>query len=168
MRKSVFKRVGAFALIAVMSLSTVGCGDDNGDSDLLEYDERPITERFNKNFRYISAVKSMTKGGIKNATIGIHKPLRIQNYCNSNGEIIIPGRLNTHKITVENAEIRHYITKTIGEFYKRLIRGWPAMNHGEGYKKFVDHRINYFFSLNKITRIKFDKIYPLITDKLLL
>ena len=29
MRKSVFKRVGAFALIAVMSLSTVGCGDDN-------------------------------------------------------------------------------------------------------------------------------------------
>ncbi len=62
-----------------------------------------------------------------------------------------------------------YITKTIGEFYKRLIRGWPCMKHGsDNYYNFVDNRIEYFFTLNNITKIKFDKVYALITDKRLL
>lgn len=90
-----------------------------GDSGLLNYDERPIKERFTKNFRYILAIKTIVKGGIKHAKMHIHRSLNVQNYCNSNGEKIIPGDIYTDKITVEKAEIRHYITKTIGEFYKR-------------------------------------------------
>jgi hypothetical protein len=137
-----------------------------GDSGLLDYDERPIKERFTKNFRYILAIKTIVKGGIKNAKMHIHRSLNVQNYCNSNGEKIIPGDIYTDKITVENAEIRHYITKTIGEFYKRLIRGWPCMKHGsDNYYKFVNHRIDYFFDLNEVTKEKFNKVYSLITDK---
>ena len=140
-----------------------------GDSDLLDYDGRFIKERFTKNFRYISAIKTIVKGGMKNAKMEIHKSLNVKNYCDSDGRKIISGDFFTDKITVENAEIRHYITKTIGEFYKRLIRGWPCVKNGsDNYYYFVNNRIEYFFTLNNITKIKFDKVYPLITDKKLL
>ena len=137
-----------------------------GDSDLLDYDERPMVERFINNFRYILSMKTIVKGGIKNAKMEIHKSLNVKNYCNSDGKKIIPREFSTEKITVENAEMRHYITKTIGEFYKRLIRGWPCLKHSsKNYHKLVDQRIALFFILNKINKTKFDKVYPLITDK---
>ncbi len=79
-----------------------------GDSDLLDYDERPIIERFTKNFRYISAIKTIVKGGMKYAKMEIHKSLNVKNYCNSDGEKIISGDFFKDKITVENAEIRLY------------------------------------------------------------
>lgn len=140
-----------------------------GDSDLLFYDKRPLSERFIKNYRYCKSMKSFVKGGIKNAKMNIHRSYNIKNYCNSEGQRIEPGNYYTPNISVDSAEIKHYITKTIDEFYKRLIKGWPNTKVGtESYYKFVDNRIQYFFSLNKITKIKFDKIYHLIKDKNLL
>ena len=56
---------------------------------MLDYDERPIKERFTKNFRYILAIKTIVKGGIKHAKMNIHRSLNVQNYCNSNGEKIL-------------------------------------------------------------------------------
>ena len=43
------------------------------------------------------------------------------------------------------------------------------MKHGsDNYYKFVNHRIDYFFSLNEVTKNKFEKVSSLITDKTLL
>ena len=50
--------------------------NEYGDSDLLEFDNRSIFQRFTKS-RYGICGKSLTRGGIKNAKIDIYKPLII-------------------------------------------------------------------------------------------
>ena len=130
-----------------------------GDSDLLDYDERPITKRFTKNFRYTHSMKFIVKGGIKDAKMNIHRPYNIERYCNSNGQNIIPKSFLTPKITVETAEIRHYLTKSIGEFFKKIKRGWPSTELGsKSYHKFMNFRIKTFFELNKIIKAKYNKV----------
>lgn len=78
-----------------------------GDSDLLNYDGRPLSERFTKRSRFCFSMKSFVKGGIKNATIDIHRPINIRYHCNSKGEIIVPTSYFTHNLSIENAVIRH-------------------------------------------------------------
>ena len=121
-----------------------------GDSDLLYYDDRPLSERFTKASRFCFSMKSFVKGGIKNATMDIHRPINIKYYCNSKGEIIVPASYSTHNLSIENAEIRHYITKTIDEFIIRIKKGWPLSIVGSReYYYNVNYRIKYFFSINK-------------------
>lgn len=135
-----------------------------GDSDLLNYDSRPVFERFNKNFKYMTVVKTFVRGGIKNAIMGLHRSFNISRYCNSAGKKIIPKGVRTKDLEIRNAEIRHYITKTVEEFYQRLKRGWPDMIIGSPqYYKFIEHRINYFFLINRITKRKLDVILPIIS-----
>ena len=135
-----------------------------GDSDLLHYDDRPVTKRFNSS-RYCLSMKSFLKGGIKNARMDVHRPLNIKYYCNSKGEIIVPASYFTYNLSIENAEIRHYITKTIDEFIMRIKKGWPLSKVGEAdYYKKINDRTKYFFSINKITEYKLNKIFPFIED----
>ena len=140
-----------------------------GDSDLLYYDKRPLSQRFTKNFVYLNFMKTIVRGGLKNAFMWLHRSFFITNYCDSEGNNITPGIVYTKDLKVKRAEFRHYITKTIGEFYIRLLRGWPDMSYGsKRYYEFVEKRIKNFFSLNKLTKKKFDIICPLIKNKKLL
>ena len=140
-----------------------------GDSDLLYYDNRTVQERFKTNFRYIVSMKSIVKGGIKNAIIDIHRPYNIANFCNCEGKFINPKDYSTDGLEIKSAEIRHYITKSLHEFYKRLIKGWPHVKYNSSdYFNFVNNRIAYYFSLNKITRIKFNLLSPLVNSQILL
>ena len=137
-----------------------------GDSDLLHYDSRPVFERFWKNYKYMTVVKTFVRGGIKNANMRLHRSFNISRYCNSAGKKVTPKGVRTNDLEIKNAEIRHYITKTIEEFYLKLLKGWPDMKTGtERYFKFIEHRIKYFFQLNRITQRKFEIIYPLIKNK---
>ena len=104
--------------------------NDYGDSDLIEYDNRSIFKRFTKS-KYERCGKSLTRGGIKNAKINIHKPLFISNYCNSKGESeeLYKDKIFSSKIMIDNAEIKHFITKSLGEFYQRLVKGWPCVKN---------------------------------------
>jgi hypothetical protein len=141
--------------------------NEYGDSDLLKYDDRPIFKRFTKS-RYGICGKSFTRGGIKNAKIGIHKPLYINNYCNSDGESeeLYKNKISSSKIVVNNVEIKHFITKSFEEFYQRLINGCPlAKKFSKGYYEFIEKRIRYYFSLNKITEYKYNKLKPLIINE---
>ena len=140
-----------------------------GDSDLFFYDNRTVQERFKINFRYIACMKSFVKGGIKRAIMDIHRPYNIKKFCNSEGKFINPKDYATNELEIKSAEIRHYITKSLNEFYKRLIKGWPHVKYNSSdYYYFVDHRIEYFFNLNKITREKFNLLSPLIKSQILL
>ena len=137
-----------------------------GDSDLLDYDSRPVFERFWKNYKYMTVIKSFVRGGIKTAKMDLHRSFNISRYCNSAGKKITPKGVRTNDLEIKNAEIRHYITKTIEEFCQKLLKGWPDMEVGsERYKKFIKHRIYYFFLLNKVTKRKIKIIYPLIKNK---
>jgi hypothetical protein len=141
--------------------------NEYGDSDLLEYDNRSILKRFTKS-RYGICGKSLTRGGLKNAKIDIHKPLYINNYCNSEGgnEELFKDKISSSKIVVNDAEIKHFITKSLEEFYQRLIKGWPSIKKfSKGYYEFVEGRIRYYFSLNKITEYKYNKLKPLIINE---
>ena len=141
--------------------------NEYGDSDLLKYDNRSIFKRFTIS-RYIICGKSLTRGGIKNAKIDIHKPLYINKYCNSKGESeeLNKNKISSSKILVNDAEIKHFITKSLEEFYQRLIKGWPCVKKfSKGYYEFVEGRIRYYFSLNKINEYKFNKLKPLIINE---
>ena len=138
-----------------------------GDSDLLKYDNRSIFKRFTKS-RYGICGKSLTRGGIKNAKIDIYKPLYINNYCNSEGESeeLYKSKISSSKIVVNDAEIKHFITKSLEEFYQRLVKGWPSVKKfSRSYYEFVEGRIRYYFSLNKITEYKYNKLKPLIINE---
>ena len=87
-----------------------------GDSDLLNYDKRPLFIRFVKTYRFSPSIKTFVRGGIKNAIMDIHRSYNIKYYCNSEGKIIIPSAYDIKELSIENAEIKHYITKTIDEF----------------------------------------------------
>lgn len=128
---------------------------DLGDSDLLTYDNRSLFERFNKNYRYVSSMKSFVRGGLKNIKMDIHRSYKVKTFCNSEGEIENPGDYFTNSFTKKNAIINHYITKSTEEFYNRLVKGWPHVKHFSlAYHNFVDNRIKNYFDINKITKEK--------------
>jgi len=141
--------------------------NEYGDSDLLKYDNRSIFKRFTQS-RYITCGKSITRGGIKNARISIHKPLYINNYCNSKGESeeLYKNEIFTSKIIVDSAEIKHFITKSLEEFCQRLVKGWPSIKKfSKGYYKFVEDRIRYYFNINKITEYKYNILKSFIINE---
>ena len=132
--------------------------NEYGDSDLLKYDNRSIFKRFTQS-KYIACGKSLTRGGIKNAKIDIHKPLYINNYCNSEGESeeLYKDKIFISKIAVDSAEIKHFITKSLEEFCQRLTKGWPSIKiFSKSYYQFVEERIRYYFSINNITEYKYN------------
>ena len=138
--------------------------NEYGDSDLLKYDNRSIFKRFTQS-KYIACGKSLTRGGIKNAKIDIHKPLYINNYCNSEGESeeLYKDKIFISKLAVDSAEIKHFITKSLEEFCQRLEKGWPSIiKFSKGYYDFVEERIKYYFSLNEITEYKYNIFLKLI------
>ena len=141
--------------------------NEYGDSDLLKYDNRSIFKRFIKS-QYRTCGKSLIRGGIKNARIDIHKPLYINNYCNSKGESeeLYKNKIFSSKIVVDNAELKHFTTKSLEEFCQGLIKGWPNIKKfSKGYYEYVEGRIRYYFSLNKITEYKYNKLKSFIINE---
>lgn len=141
--------------------------NEYGDSDLLKYDNRSIFKRFTKS-QYRTCGKSLTRGGIKNAKIDIHKPLYINNYCNSKGESeeLYKDKIFTSKIAVDSAELKHFITKSLEEFCQRLEKGWPSIKKfSKGYYEFIEVRIRYYFSINKITEYKYNILKSFIINE---
>lgn len=141
--------------------------NEYGDSDLLKYDNRSIFKRFTQS-QYGLCGKSLTRGGIKRAKIDIHKPLYINNYCNSDGESeeLYKNKIFTSKIAVDNAELNHFITKSLEEFCQRLVKDLPSIKKfSKGYYEFAEERIKYYFSLNKITEYKFNILKSFIINE---
>jgi hypothetical protein len=141
--------------------------NEYGDSDLLKYDNRSIFKRFTQS-KYITCGKSLTRGGIKNAKIDIHKPLYINNYCNSEGESeeLYKNKIFISKIAVDSAEIKHFITKSLEEFCQRLAKGWPSIKiFSKSYYQFVEERIRYYFGINKITEYKYNILKSFIINE---
>ena len=141
--------------------------NEYGDSDLLKYDNRSIFKRFTQS-QYGICGKSLTRGGIKRAKIDIYKPLYINNYCNSEGESeeLYKNRIFTSKIAVDSIELKHFITKSLEEFCQRLEKGSPSIKKfSKGYYEFIEERIKYYFTLNKITEYKYNTLKSFIINE---
>ena len=124
-----------------------------GDNDYIYYNKRPLTERFtkydlsNKANRF---VKSMVRGNLTAKIFGKglsnHIPNRYIRLCNSMGEKADFGKDISTQIFHINAFIMHFNTKTVEEYGKKIIRGYPG-NH----KEYFFDRIRLFFLYNKFS-----------------
>ena len=114
-----------------------------GDSDLVRYDNRNVMDRFTipfeKDFnifgyKHNRLCKSMVKcgQGLEYTSLTSHNPMKNPNNalcCNSDGTEELMEKSLTGDIHWGNAQINHYVTKTIEEFIKyKAIRGYPDKN----------------------------------------
>ena len=132
------------------------------DNDLLLYDNRTLAERF----PYINwksndfTVKSMVRGKIKNIQFKTSHWLdRNISGCNSIGEKVIPNKLKKMK-NINNSDARyyyidHYCFKSTEEYISKLNRGDAIFGFNYENRK---HKINLYFSYNKITMEKINFI----------
>lgn len=133
------------------------------DNNLLVYDPRPVVERFTHqsnaaksfdNFYSNYNCKSIVKCGTRVDIFGCHiQRTPNKNYCNTAGTLLKDSDFDkwftkTNKLVYDNCHIKHYVTKTAEEFYKRRIIGTrPAGSR----QLDVNRRINQFFSINAPT-----------------
>lgn len=138
-----------------------------GDNEMLDNDGRNVIDRFRNpilpydfktqytSFPENNHVKSIVRGGLcdikwKN---GSHTPLSC--YCKCCNPIGVPVKsCGLQEIEYSKAYIRHYSTKTIGEWVKNKMKKGDVFYCGNKAEQMVS--IEYFFRYNKRTA---DKIH---------
>ena len=139
------------------------------DNNLLHYDNRTLLKRFTHKIDLFCATKSMVRGGIKNLIIpNTHfSGININYFCNSEGERIFPRSLFGIKCyNNPNTYIKHFYTKSIGEFCKKLKRGDAHFNkNNPKYKFIMNKKIVNFFLINKKTKEKIEILNKCLNTK---
>ena len=130
------------------------------DNDFLNYENKPIKERFTTPLFNDPAnihVKSTVKGNLKiNYWKNMNNPHSSDNNyicCDSSGNIINPKLYFNIPINYENAILRHYATKTIEEYCLKIKRGRADIKDILN-KTTLEDKFNYFFLRNKKTKEK--------------
>ena len=128
------------------------------DNNLIKYENRSLNERFKIPKKHFIQGKSFVRGGIKNLLIPTsHIPgININYFCNSKGYRIYPKNFFNYKIEFKPlAYIKHFYTKTVEEFCKKIIRGHAHYHKDHpNYIQTIKSKINMFFTLNEISKIK--------------
>lgn len=133
------------------------------DNNLLVYEDIPVLERFTHpseaaksydNFYSNNNCKSIVKCSADITVYGCHiQRNTMQDYCDTAGNKLTsvnfdPWYTKTVKLVYDNCYIKHFVTKTAEEFYKRRIRGTRPAGSKQLDK---NRRINQFFSINTPT-----------------
>lgn len=135
-----------------------------GDNDLLDNDGRSVTERFEDpvlplDFRtrerpWNDHVKSIVRGGLSEVSWNATPHTIISDYyqcCNSEG-VLVDINSPFQEIEFKSVFLRHYRTKTIGEWVKnKMVRGFPDQSEID-WKEALS--IDQFFEYNKRTEEK--------------
>ena len=135
-----------------------------GDNDLLDNDGRSVTERFEKpvmpiNFKtrerpWNDHVKSLVRGGLRGVCWSATPHTVVSKYykcCNSEG-ILVDINSPFQDIDFKHVFLRHYRTKTIGEWVKnKMGRGLPDRAENE-WKAALS--LDNFFEYNEKTEEK--------------
>ena len=125
------------------------------DNDLIKYDNRSLKVRFPNPKNGFSFVKSFVRGYNEKLIIPTTHVagINVYNFCNSNGEKIYLNNFLAYGFKNNSkAYIKHYYTKTVEEFCKKIIKGDAHFhrNHSKFMRK-VNNKLKLFFKLNKIT-----------------
>lgn len=142
------------------------CYGDNGN---VKYENKPVIERFKnpisplnftKNLRIPENyhIKSIVRGGLnsviwKNTP---HTPSNDLKCCDAAGNTRISTSPFVGPFAYKNMCLRHYLTKTIEEYYTTKVkRGFP-----DGHKFFFEENswVEEFFKINERTKEKYDYI----------
>ena len=131
-----------------------------GDSGLLYYEDKPVTERFTEfsKFRYeFGNVKSIIRTNLSKHLKKTQSPHTIFSNvigCLSSGR---RKKFDFYNVPPEykGAHIKHYVTKTISEFCNKLNRGYALKTIKLDNKKLASY-FSYFFWTNKKTQEKVD------------
>lgn len=140
--------------------------ENYNDNGLVEYDPRPVMERFTTvaKGRFIRPnfqCKSIVRCGRPHINFKdniIHHKFLLDGIrvCNADGdkcmEITSP---NLSKVTYNNAYLKHYVTKTIGEYIKRYLGRNDSRSRSTNPHKFkLNEVVKHFFMINKQTEEK--------------
>ena len=132
------------------------------DNNKINYENKPLNNRFLKPTEFFYQGKSFIRGGFNNLLIpATHIPgLNIHYYCNSKGERIYPKSFISSTIEKNHqAYIKHYYTKTVQEFCNKINKVNAHFNKKHPlYIQSIKDRINLFFKWNKITNYKIKKL----------
>lgn len=133
-----------------------------GDNDLVFYDKRPVIERFPnpapdlvtyaQKFPENEWVKSIIKTGKPLQSINAHTAVLYNGVCRlASGD---PGKIESMRepINFTGGFIKHYGTKTIGEYVIRKCFNTQRISCNE--KITASQRLNWFFNVNKHTKEK--------------
>lgn len=96
--------------------------------------------------------KTFIRGNLGDITINVHGNYSIKECCNDKGELI-ENKWCTDGLSWDVAYIKHYNTKTIEEWLKKMKRGYPDKNYNNKNMLSIDR----FFLYNKKTpeKLKF-------------
>lgn len=134
-----------------------------GDNEMLDNDGRKVTERFAVPFSYVQlntynkksencTVKTIIRGGLAEVNCSIHTCYNFFcRCCDANGNRV-DANSTFNEIDFTTAYIRHYSTKTIGEWIKiKQKRGLADMDDQKA-SQFLG--LDYFFRYNRKTEEK--------------
>jgi hypothetical protein len=125
------------------------------DNDLEKFQNKKVLERFKRPSIKMERVKSMIRGNLKDIIIpSAHIiGINVKYFCNSNGERVFPVSYYNIKFPKDSlAYIKHFYTKTAEEFCNKISKGDIQFHKNHpNYKSIFYNKINYFFSINKIT-----------------
>ena len=138
------------------------------DNELLNYDNRPVQERFTKpliGHKSNMIVKSTVRGGLAQNywSNGCTPHTSFMNItsCNSLGEIINPNAGTLLSINYTFAYLKHYYTKSLEEYVNKTKRGDPY-THTNFDDQLKREKIENYFFYNKNTSEKqtmIDKLF---------
>lgn len=137
-----------------------------GDNDLLDYDPRPLMERFPEpipfgtkiayDFPEDAHVSSIVRGGLEDIKWEgqgfTHTPSPNNLRCCNNVGFSADGNSPFANVDFQLAAFRHYTTKTAREYCDKMRRGFPdQLWDGSRVKNLIETR---FFRTNKVTKEK--------------
>ena len=149
-----------------------------GDNDLLDNDGRTVVDRFKDPLMPLDIkpsgsvvpennhIKSIVRGGLVTVNwVGVHTPYcKFYHCCDPIGN---PAEMNSpyNKYDYTIAYLRHYSTKTIGEWVKnKMKRGFPDCPE-ESWREVLN--LDFFFRFNKKTEEKMVYAEKLMNNELI-
>ena len=131
------------------------------DNNFLEFEDRPLNERFTEQANILAKANTVTKviirGNLENYSLrknyGPHELFYSNRSCDSNGKIRLGVHVNPPEY--KTSILNHYFTKTINEFCRKIKRGHAYYNLTYDNKLFF-RTFNMFFRYNKKTKEKID------------
>lgn len=128
------------------------------DNNLIKYENRSLINRFVAPKINFTHGKAFVRGNMTNLMMATtHIPgINAFQFCNSNGDLIYPNNFFGNKFEKNpKAYIKHYYTKTVEEFCKKINKGDAHFNKNHPqYNYILKDKLKLFFKLNKMTKEK--------------
>ena len=133
------------------------------DNNLINYENKPIQERFKTSLNISNIIKSIVRGNLNinfwEKAKNVHSSYYGFQSCYPSGKPILSNPSNnryTQYGEKDYAFLKHYNTKTIEEYINKILKG--RANSFDSGPNYINSLLNHFFRINKKTKEKLDYI----------